>query len=70
VSHLQEVKDWLAALEHWRGRLDGANIPAPPRVPVSVQTWLMDQAMELDDSKTSVDSSAELSTEAGCGNAT
>ena len=49
MSHLQEVKDWLAALEHWRGRLDGANIPAPPRVPASVQTWLMDQAMELDE---------------------
>ena len=49
MTHLEEVKAWLAALDHWRGRLDDMNIPKPPRVPPSVQTWLMDQAMALDD---------------------
>lgn len=49
MTHLEEVKAWLAALEHWRQRLDAYDIPSPPRIPASVQTWLMDQALELDE---------------------
>ena len=44
MTHLEEVKTWLAALELWRM----ARAPTMPPVPPSVQTWLMDQAMELD----------------------
>jgi hypothetical protein len=49
MTHFEEVKMWLEALDQWRSRLDAMNIPAPPKMPPSVRTWLMNQAMALDD---------------------
>ena len=50
MTHLDEVKTWLAALELWRM----ARAPTMPCIPSAVATWLMDQAMELDDGEQGV----------------
>lgn len=49
MTHFNEMKAWLAAYDHWRRRLDGQNVPAPPALPPVLEVALLDLARALDD---------------------